>query len=284
MLNHTSTRKKEYEEYEERAILFLDFLGFRNIVSKTVNSKSEFNQLLTTLNQIVNYATLEEKSSSPMHEEEIDELAEFKDETYKKHYNDYIKNNSLESLVYSNPSDDRRVTTFSDSIIISYPINHMYDLLFETLSITGAILSSGYLVRGGITFGKLYHDERNVFGPAMNRAYDLESKVADVPRIILDTDYLNTADAHSNAEKFFIQSLPFIRTDASLDDYQFIDFTVPVPKDSFPELINRIKTDLDEVNSKIPSLEGDELKTSKNVQRKLNWVQKLLKEAKHLND
>lgn len=281
MLNHTSTRKKEYEE---RAILFLDFLGFRNIVSKTVNSKSEFNQLLTTLDHIVNYATLEEESPSPMHEEEIDELAEFKDEAYKKHYNDYIKNNSLESLVYSNPSDDRRVTTFSDSIIISYPINHMYDLLFETLSITGAILSSGYLVRGGITFGKLYHDERNVFGPAMNRAYDLESKVADVPRIILDTDYLNTADAHSNAEKFFIQSLPFIRTDASLDDYQFIDFTAPVSKDSFPELINRIKTDLDEVNSKIPTLEGDELKTAKNVQRKLNWVQKLLKEAKHLND
>lgn len=281
MLNYTSTKKKEYEE---RAIVFLDFLGFRNIVNKTVNSKSEFNQLLNTLNKIVNFVTFEEEAPSSVHEKEIEELAKFKDAEYKKNYYKYIKNNSLEDLVHSSPSDDRRVTVFSDSIIISYPINCMYDLLLETLSISGAILSDGYLVRGGITYGKLYHDERIVFGPAMNRAYDLESKVADVPRIILDTDYLNTADARSNEEKFFIQSLPLIRTDASLDDYQFIDFTLPVPKDSFPELINRIKTDLDEVNSKISSLEGDELKTAKNVQRKLNWVQKLLKEAKHLDN
>ncbi|QWH20717.1 hypothetical protein EXW62_27335 (plasmid) [Bacillus mycoides] len=280
-MNHTSTKKKEYEE---RAIVFLDFLGFRNIVNKTVNSKSEFNQLLNTLNKIVNFVTFKEEASSSVHEKEIEELAKFKDTDYEDNYYKYIENNSLEDLVHSSPSDDRRVTVFSDSIIISYPINCMYDLLLETLSISGAILSSGYLVRGGITYGKLYHDERIVFGPAMNKAYDLESKVADVPRIILDTDYLKTADAHSNEEKFLIQSLPFIRTDASLDDYQFIDFTLPVPKNSFPELINRIETDLDEVNSRIPSLEADELKTAKNIQRKLNWVQKLLKEAKHLDN
>jgi hypothetical protein len=44
------------------------------------------------------------------------------------------------------------------------------------------------LIRGGIAKGKLFHVEGGpLFGPAMNRAYFLESKKAKYPRVIIDS-------------------------------------------------------------------------------------------------
>jgi hypothetical protein len=47
---------------------------------------------------------------------------------------------------------------------------------------------SGLLIRGAITIGDIVHDDSIVFGPALNRAYELESQQAIYPRIILDPD------------------------------------------------------------------------------------------------
>ena len=44
----------------------------------------------------------------------------------------------------------------------------------------------GYLFRGGITVGDIVHDDECVFGPGLVRAYELESKVAQYPRFVLD--------------------------------------------------------------------------------------------------
>ena len=52
-----------------------------------------------------------------------------------------------------------------------------------------------FLCRGGISAGLLYHDDNNenqiLFGPAFNRAYQLESELASIPRIILDSKVKN---------------------------------------------------------------------------------------------
>jgi hypothetical protein len=48
----------------------------------------------------------------------------------------------------------------------------------------------GFFIRGGVTVGDIVHDEHVVFGPALNRAYHLESQVADKPRIVLDPECL----------------------------------------------------------------------------------------------
>jgi hypothetical protein len=42
------------------------------------------------------------------------------------------------------------------------------------------------LLRGGIVVGKLLHENNIMFGPAFNQAYDLESKSALYPRIVID--------------------------------------------------------------------------------------------------
>ena len=50
-----------------------------------------------------------------------------------------------------------------------------------------------FLVRGGLTTGKLYHTGKHVVGPAMIEAYRLESQVAQVPRVVIDEKLLVVA-------------------------------------------------------------------------------------------
>ena len=50
------------------------------------------------------------------------------------------------------------------------------------------ILNSGHLVRGGIAVGDAYFDEFGCFGPAVEKAYLLESTRADMPIVILEDE------------------------------------------------------------------------------------------------
>jgi hypothetical protein len=83
-----------------------------------------------------------------------------------------------------------QITTFSDNVVISEPVEGPnFHLLLFRLGYMQVIASwSGLLIRGAITIGNLVHDDLVVFGPALNRAYELESQRAIYPRIILDPD------------------------------------------------------------------------------------------------
>jgi hypothetical protein len=80
------------------------------------------------------------------------------------------------------------VSTFSDNIVISSVAHKEITPYFlrEMATIQLMTMSMGFLMRGGITVGDIIHDEEVVFGPALNRAYELESKVAIYPRIVVD--------------------------------------------------------------------------------------------------
>src|SRR5690606_30140761 len=63
-------------------------------------------------------------------------------------------------------------------------------ILFIAFDISREWLSKKYLSRGGIARGKVLHRIEQgaapmVFGPAFLEAYELESQVADVPRVVL---------------------------------------------------------------------------------------------------
>jgi hypothetical protein len=89
------------------------------------------------------------------------------------------------------------VTTFSDHLVISYPIDRLAEMGDEWLDMNllmaqpliGAIAASalrhGLLMRGGATIGKLFHAGGAIFGPALLEAYGLESRVANYPRIVV---------------------------------------------------------------------------------------------------
>ena len=77
----------------------------------------------------------------------------------------------------------------------------------------------GFLLRGGITFGKIRHDHNKCFGPAMNRAYLLESETAVYPRILIDGFALKELAK----DKFIHNSIEFISPDKS-DGLLFLDY------------------------------------------------------------
>jgi hypothetical protein len=98
------------------------------------------------------------------------------------------------------------ITTFSDHIVVSYPDiakpPEMPDEIWHVISdgwagmvreqmqritaqVAYAALEIGLLVRGGLSRGKLYHGSRVVVGEAMVEAHRIESKVADVARVVV---------------------------------------------------------------------------------------------------
>jgi len=142
--------------YERRLILFLDFLGFREIVSQTASDSAALERLVSALNTIGR----------------IDEDA---------------------------IAESRKVTQFSDSVVVSYRVDEMSGVfwLLDAMAMTIIDLASrGYLLRGAVTVGNLYHDDRHVVGPAMVAAYEMESRQAIVPRVIIDPEVVNVAREH----------------------------------------------------------------------------------------
>jgi hypothetical protein len=87
------------------------------------------------------------------------------------------------------------ITQFSDSLVISVDDDtHGKEALQNALmALTSNLIGFGFLIRGGVTRGKLFHDGGLVFGPALIEAYELERKVASTPRVIL-SDELSSAE------------------------------------------------------------------------------------------
>lgn len=141
--------------YEDRLVVFLDILGFKNIVQRSIN-----NENLVGL---------------------IKSVAEF---NIKLQFATFASNKGINNeFPYG-----IQVTVFSDSIVISCPVlsGGIGYFLLCVASHCLAINRLGFFVRGGITYGKLYHNGNVCFGPAMNRAYELESHLAIYPRVLID--------------------------------------------------------------------------------------------------
>lgn len=72
----------------------------------------------------------------------------------------------------------------SDSIVISTPKENVNQLFRVLVDITNTLYCIGFLLRGAIGLGKLYH-ENNIWGPALIDAVEMESGIAVYPRVIL---------------------------------------------------------------------------------------------------
>lgn len=160
--------------YEDRIVCFLDILGFSTHVKASVNKDGTDNlQKIKTLNNALQYLGL------------------------------IIDDNRLEK------KSKRRVTQFSDSIVISFPETNesgVFWAIADILGMQAGLVQYGILCRGGIARGKLIHTGNLIFGPAMVAAYTLESNAAMYPRVILDEEIINTgmlahADHHSSANE-----------------------------------------------------------------------------------
>ena len=123
----------------------------------------------------------------------------------------------------------KQVSVFSDSIVISYDVirpGSGFLVLLDLVYICNDLLGVGMPVRGGVTVGPLIHDNNKCFGPAMVKAYRLESRDAVYPRILVDSEVIEydlLYKGMNNTQEFekeFIESL--IKQDS--DGEIFLDF------------------------------------------------------------
>ena len=139
--------------YRRAIVTYLDILGFREIVSS--KSASEIAQILVTLKEI---------SSD---------------------------GNDAETVL--EPGDAGSIA-FSDAVVRVCPVDagHKTGAVYHELNslafAQAALAEEGVFLRGGVTIGDISFDPaaRFIFGPALVRAYDLESNFAIYPRIVID--------------------------------------------------------------------------------------------------
>ncbi|MEE0969282.1 MAG: hypothetical protein U0M06_07945 [Clostridia bacterium] len=146
--------------YKKKVIAFLDIMGFKNTINKTVDDTSFRENLIDCLIRLKGME------------------------------------NSRKSLVGVKFLEGKEVTAFSDSIVISYDLesegsifNILLDIIFMQIDLT----AMGQILRGGVTIGDVFHGGGVVLGPAMNKAYEIESNLAIYPRIMVDPILLEYA-------------------------------------------------------------------------------------------
>lgn len=165
--------------YENRITVFIDILGFRNIVNQTNSNDDYAKKIFEVLN-------------SMRSEQIIDELfVEVNDIEDGKENIEEVKEHARKMSQALFGQSSIKVTHFSDSIVLSIGLeNDMFAMsLIEYLARLIYRLWRDFkiLLRGGVCVGKLVHQENGaLFGPSMVRAYDLETNLSVYPRIIFD--------------------------------------------------------------------------------------------------
>jgi hypothetical protein len=182
-------------EYTKAVVAFIDILGFGDIVRKT--SPSSIENLMKLAHE-----------SSKMSKMDIEYTG-------------------------------RRSISFSDTLITSCPLvgphgPYRHGLLYsEIMDIvflqTEMIDRGGTFLRGALTVGNVYHSDNMVFGPAVIDAYEIESKLSNYPRVVLDPkillEYERTASLRSEnntAEQDLEYVKSLIRQDS--DGLWFVDY------------------------------------------------------------
>jgi hypothetical protein len=98
---------------------------------------------------------------------------------------------------------DFRAQSISDAVAISTVANldGLIRLFMAIENLAVELLKEGYFIRGALVRGKLYHDDRMVFGEALIRAYELENTIVRFPRVIVVRDVMQ--DIEEGCSGFF---------------------------------------------------------------------------------
>ncbi|GID02997.1 hypothetical protein [Pseudomonas sp. 008] len=145
--------------YRRAVVTFLDILGFANLVKS-----GEANKVAQVLSAVRKYAIPEG------HDELIGD----------------------EPTVCSVAFSDSIVRVrFLDGDNLLYPTGHVLSEINHLSLIQGELISENIILRGAVTIGEIYLNQGMIFGPAMVTAYELESKLAIYPRIVIDPSVLN---------------------------------------------------------------------------------------------
>lgn len=137
--------------YQKALVTFLDILGFADFVRKR-----DHEAVSATLDRL-------ERFTVPKTEEELayePEVITFSDSIVRV----------------------RKIATKTNRI---HPLGLLFNEILDLVHAQGMLIDAGAFLRGGIAFGDISISAHRVFGPALVSAYELESKYAQYPRIIV---------------------------------------------------------------------------------------------------
>lgn len=202
-------------QYARRLVLFIDFLGFKETVEQTVRDPDALRRLIKALREI----------------RKIDD---------------------------DGASGDHIVTQFSDSIVVSYRVTERSGVFWLLNSIALAVIeltNFGYLLRGAVTVGDLYHTSDHVVGPAMVRAYQMESKEAKYPRVIVDPEVISSARHYRSELHLPEEEEAYVRRFLTPDDdgrlfvnyisWESVVEVAGIDDDQYPRYLAQISKHLD---------------------------------------
>ena len=161
-------------KFKNRAVAFIDILGFKSIVNAAEQSESK----LVELEQLIDIL----ENAIPEFDEMVDER---------------IPKELIPKYIY-----------ISDSIILSAPLTSsempryrgLTILVMRIIQLSHVLLSKGYLIRGGVSVGSVWHTDSNIIGAAYQDAYQIEAKTL-VPRVELSPsakEYWDKSESNLN--------------------------------------------------------------------------------------
>ena len=161
-------------KFEDRAVAFIDVLGFKGVVNAAGQGGSKHVELEKLIDLL--------ESAVPNLDGTVDQT---------------VPKDLIPRHIY-----------ISDSIILSAPLTSsqrpnyrgLSTLVMRVIQISHTLLSKGYLLRGGISIGSVWHTTSNIVGPAYQEAYEIETKT-EFPRIELSPNaksYWMSTEDNSN--------------------------------------------------------------------------------------
>jgi hypothetical protein len=150
-------------EFEDRAVAFIDVLGFKTLVNEAVENeqaKQKLVNLVALLESAIPRLNADVDAAVPMH---------------LIPHHQYIS----DCIILSAPLTDSERSWYNGVSIV----------VMRAIQISHFFLNEGYLIRGGISAGKLWHTENNIIGPAYQEAYLLEAN-GNEPRVQLHSHAL----------------------------------------------------------------------------------------------
>lgn len=196
-------------QYTKRLTLFMDLLGFREIVNRSANDPEFLSDIYKLLSSITadpigaeTFSLLHPEISPKTFREGQEELKASIEEIQA-----YLRLQAVEIKSKSSLA----VSHFSDSLVLSADCSDTTSII----AMLGLVANVSYrlwhyhgvLTRGGLTLDDLIHEENGVLiGPALVKAYELESKLAEYPRILIDqetADFITELEHGGELERLF---------------------------------------------------------------------------------